>query len=268
MSSTVQGQAPSPLPPDKNRGPMLLAIIRTTTVLDIIIVVMRMFSRWVFKIVVGWDDYTILMAMVGLPPVFIFAGLAEMARPLTNSLQASTIYGSIIISLQVRSGFGRHTYYLDDNQIREAVKWTTLSTIQNPFGVYFVRISACFFILRIISSTHKAMSRVIYAFMVVLTLLCLATVFLLCLRCIPIEGIWNPTVHSRCLPPRAVIQSSIAFSGKVPTTVLANIAKVDQAFGTATDFLCVILPMFVVGRLQMELRTKLSLSALLALSLL
>ena len=150
----------------------------------------------------------------------------------------------------------------------EAVKWTTLSAVENAVGVYLVKISVCFFILRIISSTHKATTRVIYAFMVVLTLLCLGNVLLLCLQCIPIEGIWNPQLQSRCISPEAIDQAGKAFSGKITSIALAYITEVHQAFGTATDFLCVIQPIFVVSRLQMNLQTKITVSAFLALGLL
>ncbi len=61
-----------PLPPfppaHETRAPQLIAVTVTVTVLAVISVAARLYVRVKISRSVGWDDYTILAAMVGAPP--------------------------------------------------------------------------------------------------------------------------------------------------------------------------------------------------------
>ncbi len=125
------------------------------------------------------------------------------------------------ITLQVHDGYGRHVYYLSDHQILESTKWTTISQVQNAIGIYFVKVSVCLFILRMIAGTHEAMRRVLLGTIVLLTLLMLGIVFVICFQCIPLEAIWNPAISGRCIAASDVIKSIITFDGRCfPSTWL------------------------------------------------
>ena len=52
------------LPPDNDRGPMLLAITWTTTAIATTIVILRVYSRTVLQLAMGWDDSAIIAALV------------------------------------------------------------------------------------------------------------------------------------------------------------------------------------------------------------
>lgn len=132
------------------------------------------------------------------------------------ALQASNIVGSSLITLQVRAGYGRHVYYLSKTQLVETAKWTASSEIHVVIGVSLVKISVCFFVLRMIAGTNKAIRRIFVGFMIILIVLTVANVLLLCLQCIPIQGFWNPEIKARCVEPSDVEKISKAFSGKLP----------------------------------------------------
>lgn len=61
--SSLLGNLLGGLQPDTSRGPELLAIAWTGTTLAIIMVALRMYTRITHKNV-GWDDYTIIVALV------------------------------------------------------------------------------------------------------------------------------------------------------------------------------------------------------------
>ena len=54
------------LPPDQDRGPMLLGVTWTTVSLASIAVLLRVYCRTILQNAMGWDDFAMLAAMVGL----------------------------------------------------------------------------------------------------------------------------------------------------------------------------------------------------------
>lgn len=182
-------------------------------------------------------------------------------------LQCSTTVGSALITLQVHAGYGKHVRALRPSQIVETAKWTTSTEVQNLIGVYFVKVSVAFFVLRMISGTHRIMWRFLVGFMIVLSVLMVANVLLICLQCIPMQKIWNPELTGRCIAPSDVEKISKAFSGKSPQSkrVRKTGNSFRKAFGVTTDFLCVLLPLFVLHGLQMNPRTKAAIMVILGL---
>lgn len=221
----MSSQLPSPLPPNTSRGPLVLCIVWTETCIAVVVVALRIYFRTIPSVVLGWDDYTILAAL------------------------ASNIVGSSLITLQVRAGYGRHVYYLSKAQLIETAKWTASSEIHVVIGVCFVKVSVCFFVLRMIAGTNKAIRQIFVGFMITLSFLTVANVLLLCLQCIPIQGFWDPEIKAHCIKPSDVEKISKAFS----------------AFGVVTDFLCVLLPLFIIRGVQMNPRTKVAIGVVLGL---
>ncbi|KAK0512238.1 hypothetical protein JMJ35_005366 [Cladonia borealis] len=213
------------LPADNDRGPMLLAITWTTAAVATMIVILRIYSRTVFQHTMGRDDAAIIAALL------------------------STLLGQVWITLQVHDGYGRHVYYLSNHQILQSTKWTTVFEIQNAIGVYFVKVSVCLFILRMIAVTHEAMRRVLLGTIALLTLLMLGNVSVICFQCVPFEAVWNPAISGRCMTGSDA----------------DKLAKAFNAFGVATDFICVILSILVLRGLQMSKYTKIELMILMAL---
>ena len=138
--------------------------------------------------------------------------------------QFSTIIGNALITLQVHAGYGRHVYYLSKHQIIETVKWTTLSEVQSAIGVFFVKLSVCLFILRMIAGTHKLMKRALLSIITILTLLMLGNVLVICFQCIPLEAVWNPAIPARCMPAPDLSKSSKAFNCRSSSPVMLTVA--------------------------------------------
>ena len=136
---------------------------------------------------------------------------------LTEDTKATKIVEGIFITMQVHNGFGRHVYYLDQAQIVETTKWTTMAAIQNTIGVFFVKASVCFFVLRILARTHKRITRTLLLFVGFLALLMLSNVLVLCLQCIPFECIWNPAIKAQRIDPGIVTRLFKAFAGMFTT---------------------------------------------------
>ena len=137
--------------------------------------------------------------------------------------------GSVLNTLQVHAGYGRHLYCLSKQQIREAAKWTTLSEVQSLIGIYFVKVSVCFFIMRMLSRTNRAIQRTLVGFLTVLSILMVANVLLLCLRCIPIQGIWDHEVASRCILPSKIEKVSKAFSSKLSAVKRKTVSSIFES---------------------------------------
>ena len=115
-------------------------------------------------------------------------------------------------TLQVHGGYGRHVYYLSHHQILETTKWTTVFQVQNAIGVYFVKVSVCWFILRMIAGTHEAIRRALLGTITLLTLLMLGNVFVICFQCVPFEAVWNPAISGRCMAASDVVKSTKTFN--------------------------------------------------------
>ena len=127
------------------------------------------------------------------------------------------------ITLQVHDGYGRHVYYLSNHQILQSTKWTTVFEVQNAIGVYFVKVSVCLFILRMIAVTHEAMRRVLLGTITLLTLLMLGNVSVVCFQCVPFDAVWNPAISGRCMTSSDADKLAKAFNGRCfpPTLVKA-----------------------------------------------
>lgn len=117
--------------------------------------------------------------------------------------QALCIFGSATVTLSVQHGFGRHLYHLSFPQISEALKYSIYAEMSAYFSTFFIKISVCFFVFRLISGSQekKVITRVLWALMAFVTLSCISSVITLAVECIPFSDIWTFTAPNRkCLP--------------------------------------------------------------------
>ena len=108
-----------------------------------------------------------------------------------------------MVTLAVQNGFGRHLYYLPLNELPTALKWSILAEMSAYFATYFIKLSVCFFVFRMISgaSEGKMFVRILYGLMIVVTISLIASVITLAIECIPFSDIWNLAApNRRCLP--------------------------------------------------------------------
>lgn len=193
-----------------------------------LLVFLRVYTRAFLRKTAGADDWTMVIAL----------GFAAAQSILTVFL--------------VDNGFGRHIEYLQPAQISSFVLLTTILEILHTIGTLLVRVSMCLFVLRLVPPTHREFFKYTYALIAFFAVISTATVLLILLQCIPIQGAWHKDVRARC----------------IPRADLSIIAKTQGGFSALMDFLCVGLPMFLLRNLQAKLGRKISLFILLGLGLL
>ncbi|KAF1975781.1 hypothetical protein BU23DRAFT_597523 [Bimuria novae-zelandiae CBS 107.79] len=198
------------LPPDENNGHTILGLVWSSTGLAVVAVAFRFYDRTFLRSGVGWDDWTILCAII------------------------IAVFGAACNTIMVQNNFGRHIEYMSEENISESLKYVVYAVIQTYIAIYLVKLSVCFFVLRIMSKTHDYIRWVVYVLMAIPTVVTVVGVTLTCVQCTPIEGSRNldPHFHKKCLP--AHVQVSVA-----------------RAFG--------------VRRLQMNLRKKVTVIAMMGL---
>ena len=113
----MSGRTTTPPPQgDVNVSGGILATTILVTVIAVVLVALRFATRiWVVKRV-GWDDWTILFAVLGHP------------------------IGIALAVVQINYGCGRPVYYLRDHQFQEYMKysygdWLQVSILRQPWGM-------------------------------------------------------------------------------------------------------------------------------------
>ncbi|KAL2039858.1 hypothetical protein N7G274_007259 [Stereocaulon virgatum] len=121
----MSDSGPQPLNGDENRQGGILATTYIVATLTSVTVALRMATRiWIVRSV-GWDDYAILFATLGM------------------------IIGCGLVVVEVHYGFGRHKFYLTKWQYIEFEKYTYGEWMQTFQTLMFNKLSICFFLLRI-----------------------------------------------------------------------------------------------------------------------
>ena len=177
-----------------------------------------------------------------------------------------TIYGSTLNTLQVKSGFGRHIEYLLPD-VSRITMYTTIIEIENGIGTFLVKTSVCLFVLRLIRGTHPKIRVMLWVNIVVLLTDTLATLTVLGLQCIPFHKTWHPEVHGTCIPKPILTSVIRSYGSKTYCRVLRcwSLTISLSVIGTLTDFVCVIIPTFIIRSLQMDKRTKIAMIAVISL---
>ena len=105
-------------PPEGNvdKGPALIIASCITIFIIVLFVILRFAVRvWITK-AIGWDDWTILFAVVRHT-----LDLKEVAAG-SDLVQVGNVIGTALDFLQVHNGLGRPEYFLTEHQVREVVK--------------------------------------------------------------------------------------------------------------------------------------------------
>jgi hypothetical protein len=203
-----------PLPPfppaHETRAPQLIAVTVTVTVLAVISVAARLYVRVKISRSVGWDDYTILAAMVGhLQRACVESATVEI------EMQVILLLSMAMIGLQVHYGVGRHMFGLLVKDLVRAGLYFHITEILYIPGSALIKISACLFLLRIMArGTSPSLRGAVYVLMSVIVVLSVATVLMIILRCVPIEAGWDPRIPAKCLSYAQVLHIGYAQGGE------------------------------------------------------
>lgn len=96
------------------------------------------------------------------------------------------------------SGMGRHIYCLSPQQIMDTAEWSLLAQIFISINLGLTKISVCIFILRLIKTAQRKLTRFIWVLMSFIVATHIVQVVLFIIECRPIEAAWNPLIKGRC----------------------------------------------------------------------
>ena len=150
---------------------------------------------------------------------------------LKSSLQGFAVTQTILLIIQVHSGLGRHVEYLQPDQISHVLLVTTIVEILHTVGTFLVRVSVCLFVLRLVPSTHRVFYTYTYVLIAFFAVVTVATVLLILLGCIPIQGTWDREIKARC----------------ISRSTISIIAKTQGGMFTPSSFLPFSLPFLSSG---------------------
>ncbi|KAF8849911.1 hypothetical protein BDZ45DRAFT_603606 [Acephala macrosclerotiorum] len=218
---------PKPDGPNIDIGPQMLATGWTLYGLAGVIVGMRIFTQVKISRQFGLGDIMMLAALM--------FGFLHM----------------IFITLSHHFGWGRHFFYLDDYQ---KVTSMEMEFIAEPFGILcstFGRVSFIILMFRLFGTTkyRRWFLHFLIAQSLIVNLFTCITIFV---QCGDVRSLWDPVgVPSKCWAP----------------TAQADIGFFQGACNSMTDLILTVLPSSIFWTLQMKLRIKLGLAALLGLSI-
>ena len=101
---------------------------------------------------------------------------------------------------QVAYGAGRHIETLTIAQLSEFIKWTFVEGVAFVISTYFVKVSVCIFILRLIDKIRRIMRQFIYFLMGFLIVSTLGLVIALLAQCRPLKALYVLDIEGKCYP--------------------------------------------------------------------
>ncbi|MCJ1374869.1 hypothetical protein MMC20_006102 [Loxospora ochrophaea] len=159
------------------------------------------------------------------------------------------IIGAALDIPEVIAGVGRHTYYLTPPKIAEAVKYNHFSTLFTVLSLWLSKISICLFLLRILDNSQATKRRyALYMIMVIYSVASIICLISLLAQCRPLSRVWDPLVPGVCLN-----QLGFGYAQSISSLVF--------------DFVLSIFPCLIFSDLNMKLRVKIGLCAVMGLGL-
>lgn len=216
---------------DHNRATELNAFAWSWLSVSTVFVAARVYSRLRLTRNIWYDDYFIVLTW----------GL--------------TLTYSILWTVLGQLGGCRHLYYLEMNPA-QAIKASRLNWIAQPSTIFALvtgKISVAFLILRIIRRSKWRRAFLIYAAMIGTFLFSTIAIIITFIQCRPVAALWNPNLvvagKATCWPPR-ISSSYQLFNG-------SWLAFIDLALA--------LLPSTIIWSLQLNLKRKVGISAVMGL---
>ncbi|KAM5437515.1 hypothetical protein McanMca71_000871 [Microsporum canis] len=157
---------------------------------------------------------------------------------------------SALVNASVNYGLGTHQANLMKSEVIELTKYFWLSGPFHDLAVNWGKVSAMLLLIRIVEKA-KRQALYFYIGIVLLTLVNTVDVFIILGQCRPIEAAWNAQVRGRCWA-KSIVKISAYFQ---------------SACCCLSDLILAGYPIIVISNLRMPLRTKITLSIILSLSL-
>ncbi|KAL4881786.1 hypothetical protein BJY04DRAFT_227572 [Aspergillus karnatakaensis] len=210
-----------------NRGWILYAVSWPLFGLSVIVTTLRFYVRIRILRSLGWDDAFILLALM------------------------CAIVNTVLVTLSVQSGTGRHMEDLSHSQQIASAKYQLLSQGFHVMATNWGKVSVALFLVRIISEV-KQHKRAMYAGIVIMTVVNVVGVYTVYGQCTPVAKTWDYIgVEGRCWPDGAQ----------------RDYAYFQGSFSALSDFLLAIYPLFTIKNLQMATKVKVGLGFVLSLGI-
>ncbi|KFY00619.1 hypothetical protein O988_03193 [Pseudogymnoascus sp. VKM F-3808] len=236
---------PKPDGPDTDIGPPMLALCWTLYSVALLVVIARVYTQQQITRQFGLGDYFMLSSIVGV------SHSTWIEHSTINLSKAFGLMHISFLTVSHRFGLGRHFFYLSDYLRVKAMEW---EFIAEPFGALCSmcgRISFIILLFQLFGTT--TFRRWLFYFLAAQTLIVnLVTCITIYTQCENVETIWDPVgTPSKCWSP----------------AVQADIGFFQGASNSATDLILTLIPVTIFFSLQMKLRLKIGLGALLCLSI-
>ncbi|RDL41586.1 Uncharacterized protein BP5553_01565 [Venustampulla echinocandica] len=221
--------APLPFPDQSTNGPKLIALNATLMSITVAVVLARLYVRRIMLKTLGWDDVFIIAATT--------CGIGSFA----------TYIG------EIHHGIGKHMLAILPDEMTKISHYRYFHSIIITCGIYFVKLSAAFFLLRLI--TNKKYKIFLYCMIAFLASMTLVTSSTLTFYCTPIRASWD---------------FSLVISGEAKcfdNNTFKAIGLFNSCVNIITDFIFALLPVPMVVTLQVNMRTRISLIGVLSLGL-
>lgn len=139
-----------------------------------------------------------------------------LLRPPLTLIQLINLVSFAFQMLITKAGFGRHMYYLTLEQIVACGLYFHIIEILYVMSTAVVKVSACLFLLRIMTrGTSKLMRNFLYGLMAILLILCITCSLVIILQCMPVEAGWDPRVKGRCWKFNQILGVGYAQNGMI-----------------------------------------------------
>ena len=114
----------------------------------------------------------------------------------------------------VHNGYGRHFEYLSLYQKSRLLQWTQAVEFANYIGLFFVRISIGFLLLRLLANTNHWTRWAVHFVLVVNTCAIIMVVVPYAIICIPFKAYYDKSVHGKCINPEVIRQVTRTYGGE------------------------------------------------------
>lgn len=219
-----------PLPPDDNKGVGILVACWIEAAIGIILLGARFYTRSRIICKIGLDDWTMLFAVV------------------------LAIITTVIVTLEVHYGVGRHAAYLTVPHLVKAVQMIWLTAPFSTMSACFGKISIALLLMRI-DDRNRSYRIFLWCLIVLLFVVNLLLTIITFAQCTPVYFLWdrlaepNVSYHGSCWNPN----------------VQKNYGYFQGAFSSFSDLVLALFPILIVWKLQMETRLKIGLAGVMGL---
>ena len=135
---------------------------------------------------------------------------------LTNEVeQVVGLPGPFLATHWVHTGLGKHIECLGPAGAYATVKWSIVTQATHIVCLGLVKISVCLCVLRVIDRVERRIATFLWSNIALVGAVHVAQVAVLLAECIPLNAMWDPSVHGRCYSPKTAYTTTyVAFSKK------------------------------------------------------